>query len=117
MRLIQPASYLMPWSPSLLALALHLWTSQEPIAASTSTPVYKVSNKQQICLRREVSFRIGGYIEVRYAGISMAHRDGECPLWVISGFQPTNNCMSALCSKADIPSVGNAVGVSLITHV
>src|SRR5262245_39820328 len=49
MRLIQSASYLMPWSTSLRALAHHsyLWTSQEPIAASTSTPVYKVSNKPE----------------------------------------------------------------------
>ena len=49
MRLIQSASYLMPWSTSLRALAHHsyLWTSQEPIAASTSTPVYKVSNKRK----------------------------------------------------------------------
>ena len=54
MRLIQSASYLMPWSTSLRALAHHsyLWTSQEPIAASTSTPVCKVSNKLQTgCLQ------------------------------------------------------------------
>src|SRR5262245_51470531 len=83
MRLIQPASYLMPWSTSLLALARHLWTSQESIAASTSTPVYKVSISAKLGARKSGSFRIGGDIEVWYSWDK--HGPPRMSLWVISG--------------------------------
>ena len=72
MRLIQSASYLMPWSTSLRALAHHsyLWTSQESIAASTSTPVtlYEGAMSAKLDARKSGSFKIGGNIEVYRLG-------------------------------------------------